>query len=74
MEMKTSTMPEVVTPDLGYAARDTTLNPQSTYIEIIERPSAVTLSRLKEISSVVFGFRWPHRSNTWTVISPTQTH
>jgi hypothetical protein len=36
MEMKTLIILQVVTPTLGYAARDRALNPQSTYIEIIE--------------------------------------
>jgi hypothetical protein len=53
MEMKASIMAEVVTPTLGYVARDRMSNPQSTYIEIIEQPSNATVSRLKEINSIV---------------------
>jgi hypothetical protein len=56
--MKTSIISEVVTP--RYGARDKASNPQSTYIEIIERPLVATLSRLKEMNSVVARSRSSH--------------
>jgi hypothetical protein len=60
METKISIMSEAVTITLAYVARDMMLHPQSMYVEIIKRPSVATLSRLKEINSVVVKSRSGH--------------